>query len=81
MDKREILQEPIKARKPEAREIEKHYTSAMDSANLINAGKPAGYTDEYWADVVRRNKAHLELMLSKDYWTTQDLTPFQNAVK
>ena len=81
MENSEILQEPIKVRKPEAHEIEKHYSSAMDSVHLINAGKPAGYTDEYWADVVRRNKAHLELMLSKEYWTTEDLTPFQNAVK
>jgi len=81
MENSEILQEPIKVKKPEAFEIEKHYSSAMDSVNLINAGKPAGYTDEYWADVVRRNKSHLEIMLSKDYWTTEDLTPFQNAVK
>lgn len=75
------MQEPIKVKKPEAPEIEKHYSSAMDSVNLINAGKPAGYTDEYWEDVVRRNKAHLEIMLSKGYWTGEDLTPFQNAVK
>jgi hypothetical protein len=49
----------------------------MDSVNLINAGQPEGMTDEDWADTVKRNKEHLEIMVAKDFWTTEDLTPLQ----
>jgi len=60
-------------------QIAKHYAACMDSVNLINAGKPEGMTDEDWADAVARNKAHLNIMLAKDFWTTEDLTPLQEA--
>ena len=60
-------------------QIAKHYSSAMDSVNLINAGQPEGTTDEDWADTVSRNQEHLVGMLAKDYWTTEDLTPLQAA--
>ena len=62
-----------------AEEIQKHYDAAMDSVNLINAGKPEGMDDAEWADTVQRNKDHLKIMLAKDFWTTQDLTPLRNA--
>jgi hypothetical protein len=60
-----------------AEEIARHYSSAMDSVNLINAGQPEGMTDEDWADTVSRNVEHLQIMLAKDFWTTEDLTPLQ----
>jgi hypothetical protein len=60
-------------------EIAKHYSAAMDSVNLINAGKPENETDAEWADTVARNKEHLNIMLAKDFWTTEDLTPLQQA--
>jgi hypothetical protein len=60
-------------------QIAKHYSAAMDSVNLINAGKPEGMTDADWADCLKRNKDHLVIMLAKDYWTTEDLTPLQAA--
>jgi hypothetical protein len=60
-------------------QIAQHYSAAMDSVNLINAGKPEGMTDEDWADCLERNKEHLRIMLAKDYWTTEDLTPLQQA--
>jgi hypothetical protein len=60
-------------------QIAKHYDAAMDSVNLINAGKPEGMTDEDWADCVARNKEHLRIMLAKDFWTDQDLTPLSEA--
>jgi hypothetical protein len=41
-------------------QIAKHYSAAMDSVNLINAGKPEGMTDEDWADTVSRNVEHLK---------------------
>jgi hypothetical protein len=64
---------------PTAEEIQRHYSAAMDSVNLINAGKPEGMEDAEWADTVARNKEHLKIMLAKDFWTTEDLTPLQQA--
>jgi len=63
-----------------AEEIAKHYSSAMDSVNLINGSKPTGMSDEDWADCIARNKEHLEIMVAKDFWTTEDLTPLQDAI-
>jgi hypothetical protein len=60
-------------------QIAKHYSAAMDSVNLINAGQPEGMTDADWADCLSRNKEHLVIMLAKDYWTTENLTPLQEA--
>jgi hypothetical protein len=60
-------------------EIAQHYSAAMDSVNLINAGQPEDMTAEDWADCLARNKEHLKIMLAKDYWTTEDLTPLTTA--
>jgi len=60
-------------------QIAKHYSAAMDSVNLINAGKPELMTDADWADCLARNKEHLKIMLAKDFWTTEDLTPLETA--
>jgi len=64
---------------PSAAQIAQHYNAAMDSVNLINAGKPERMSDADWADCVSRNKEHLALMVAKDFWTTEDLTPLQQA--
>ena len=61
-------------------QIAQHYSAAMDSVNLLNAGKPEEMSDEDWADCVKRNKDHLEIMLGKDFWTNEDLKPLQDAV-
>ena len=60
-------------------QIAKHYSAAMDSVNLINAGKPTEMSAEDWADCLSRNKEHLVIMLAKDFWTTEDLAPLQAA--
>jgi hypothetical protein len=60
-------------------QIAQHYSAAMDSVNLINAGKPEDMTDAEWADCLSRNKEHLKIMLAKDFWTNEDLTPLQQA--
>jgi hypothetical protein len=65
--------------KPTAEEIARHYSAAMDSVNLINAGKPEGMEEADWADCVSRNKEHLKIMLAKDFWTTENLAPLQAA--
>ena len=62
-----------------AEEIARHYSAAMDSVNLINAGQPEGMLDDEWADTLSRNKEHLNIMLAKDFWTNEDLSPLQAA--
>jgi len=62
-----------------AEQIAQHYSAAMDSVNLINAGQPEGMTDADWADCLSRNKEHLVIMLAKDFWTTENLTPLRTA--
>jgi hypothetical protein len=62
-----------------AEQIAQHYSAAMDSVNLINSTKPELMTDADWADCLSRNKEHLKIMLAKDYWTTENLTPLQQA--
>ena len=64
-----------------AEEIEQHYSAAMDSVNLINAGKTEDMSDEDWTDTLRRNKEHLNIMLAKDFWTTENLTPLRTAAE
>ena len=64
-----------------AEEVERSYNAAMDSVNLLNAGKPEDTTAEDWADTVKRNKEHLEIQIAKgDYYAGYDLTPFEEAV-
>ena len=60
-------------------QIAKHFSACMDSVNLINAGKPTEMSAEDWADCLSRNKEHLVIMLAKDFWTTEDLSPLQAA--
>ena len=64
-----------------AEQIAKHYSACMDSVNLINGEKPENTTNEEWADTIARNKEHLVIMLAKDFWTTEDLTPLQAAAE
>jgi hypothetical protein len=68
-----------------AEQIAQHYSAAMDSVNFINelnAGQhDERMTAEEKADALSRNKAHLEIMLAKDFWTNQDLTPLRNAAQ
>jgi hypothetical protein len=64
-----------------AEQIAKHYSACMDSVNLINGEKPENTTDEEWADTIARNKEHLVIMLAKDFWTTEDLAPLQEAAE
>jgi len=60
-------------------QIAKHYSAAMDSVNLINALKAKPVLDVEETGTMARNQEHLVIMLAKDYWTDEDLTPLQNA--
>ena len=61
-------------------EIAHHYSAAMDSVNLINELVAQETLTDEEQDTIDRNVAHLQLMVTKDYWTTEDLTPFNNAI-
>ena len=64
-----------------AEEIQAHYDAALDSVNLLNAGKPEEMSDADWTDCVARNVGHLEIMVAKDYWTdAQDVSVLQAAI-
>jgi len=52
----------------------------MDSVDLLNAGKPVETSDDDWADAVSRNVEHLKIVVGKDFWTDEDLTPFHDAI-
>jgi hypothetical protein len=67
-----------------AEEIAQDYTAMGHSVDLIN-GIIDGtqMADEEAADrqgAVDRNVEHLELMVAKDYWTTEDMTAVNAAI-
>ena len=67
-----------------AEQIAQHYTAMGHSVDLINA-IIAGTTmaDDDAAEkqgCVDRNVEHLELMVAKDYWTTEDMTAVNAAI-
>ena len=58
-------------------QIAKNYASALDSVNLIKELRAKETLTEDEEKTIQRNVEHLEIMLAKDYWTTEDLTPFE----
>jgi hypothetical protein len=63
-----------------AEEIAQSYSAAMDSVNLINELLALPSLGDEQQDTVSRNVEHLEIMVAKDYWTTEDLAPFNKAI-
>jgi hypothetical protein len=63
-----------------AEEIARHYSASMDSVNLINAvlASPDDYADD--PTVLQRNIDHLKGTIVRDIWTTEDMTPFNDAI-
>jgi hypothetical protein len=62
-------------------QIAQHYSSSMDSVSLINKLKAKPLLTVEETDTIARNQEHLKIMLTKDYWTTEDLGPLREAVK
>lgn len=58
-------------------QIAKNYAAALDSVNLIKELRAKKTLTEDEEKTIQRNVEHLEIMLAKDYWTTEDLTPFE----
>jgi hypothetical protein len=65
---------------PTAEEIAQHYSAAGDSVTLINELVALSERNDEQVDTVRRNVEHLEIMVAKDFWTTEDLAPFNAAI-
>jgi len=65
---------------PTADEILQHYTAMGHSVDLLNAGQPEGMEDVDWTDTVSRNVEHLQLMVAKDFWTSEDMTAVDKAI-
>ena len=63
-----------------AEEIAQNYTAMGHSVELLNAGKPEDMEDADWTDAVARNVEHLELMVAKNYWTSEDMTAVNAAI-
>ena len=61
-------------------EIAGHYSAAGDSVTVINELVALDTLNDELKDSVSRNVAHLKLMVDKDYWTTEDLSPFNAAI-
>jgi hypothetical protein len=65
---------------PTVEEIQQHYVAMGHSVDLLNAGQPEDMEDADWADTVSRNVEHLQIMVSKDYWTTESMTAANSAI-
>jgi hypothetical protein len=67
-----------------AEQIAKHYTAMGHSVDLINAiiaGEAMADDDAAdKQDCVDRNVGHLEIMVAKDFWTTEDMTAANEAI-
>ena len=67
-----------------AEDIAQDYTAMGHSVNLINAiiagTAMADDTAEDKQDCVDRNVEHLEIMVAKDYWTSEDMTAVNSAI-
>ena len=67
-----------------AAQIAQHYTAMGHSVDLINAVIAGTQMADESADeknaCVDRNVEHLELMLTRDYWTSEDMTAVDAAI-
>jgi hypothetical protein len=59
-------------------QIAQHYKAMLDSVWLINAIVAGEQNGD--KDTIDRNVQHLELMLAKDFWTTEDMTAVNLAI-
>ena len=67
-----------------AEDIAQDYTAMGHSVDLINGiidgTKMADESAEDRQGAVDRNVEHLELMVTKDYWTSEDMTAVNAAI-
>jgi hypothetical protein len=75
------MTEETQVETPSAEEVARHYSAALDSVHLLEAGKPENMTDEEWADCKKRNVDHLSIMVAKEWMQGQDLAPLNAAIE
>ena len=63
-----------------AAEIAQNYSAALDSVTLINALMDLSSRTEEETATVARNVEHLQIMVAKTYWTSEDLDLLNDAV-
>ena len=67
-----------------AEQIAQHYTAMGHSVDLINAIIAGTAMEDNDAadkqDCVNRNVEHLEIMVAKDFWTSEDMTSANAAI-
>ena len=67
-----------------AEQLAQDYTAMGHSVDLINGiidgSQMADESEEDKQDAVRRNKEHLELMVAKDDWGSEDMTDAEDAI-
>ena len=63
-----------------AEQVAFFYTASLDSVTLVNALAAQDTRTDEEVDTLRRNVEFLELMLEKDWWTDEDLSPFEASV-
>lgn len=65
---------------PTASQIAKNYSAALDSVGVINelAVLPTHTDDELVR--ISCNVQHLEFLLTCTFWTTEDMTPINDAI-
>jgi len=63
-----------------AAEIAQHYSAALDSVTVITELMALSARDADQTAIVARNVEHLQLMVAKTYWTTEDLAPLNAAI-
>ena len=69
---------------PAAEQIAQHYTAMGHSVDLINAIIAGEAMEDDDAadkqDCVNRNVEHLEIMVAKDFWGSEDMTAANAAI-
>lgn len=63
-----------------AEEIQARYDAALDSVTVITDLMALDSRDDDQTATVARNVEHLQLMVAKDYWTSQDMAPLNAAI-
>ena len=67
-----------------AEQLAQDYTAMGHSVDLINGiidgSKMADESDENKQDAVKRNKEHLELMIAKEDWGSEDMSDAEDAI-
>ena len=61
-------------------QIAQNYAASLDSVTLITELMALSSRDADQTATVARNVEHLELMVAKDYWTSEDLAPLNAAI-